>query len=192
MKFLAVSCIVALACGVAGEAPGETSGTAKEPPIGVAVCGGGMRAMTEGMAIARGIGPENWPRVTHLGGASGGYWFGTQFVSRCGLSPRAASRARLLASRGRSAPQSPHRHRPRASGRSGPCSRRWFRLQAAGRFEGPAARRREERPRRAVSPRWRPNAANPSPPKPSRGQEADNKSRWRGGSGPPRRATSTG
>ena len=95
MKFLAVSCIVALACGVAGEAPGETSGTAKEPPIGVAVCGGGMRAMTEGMAIARGIGPENWPRVTHLG-ASGGYWFGTQFVSRCGLAPRAASRARRV------------------------------------------------------------------------------------------------
>ena len=36
--------------------------------------------MTEGMAIARGIGEANWPRVTHLGGASGGYWFGSQFV----------------------------------------------------------------------------------------------------------------
>jgi len=59
---------------------GRAVDASARPPVGVAVCGGGMRAMTEGMAIARGIGEANWPRVTHLGGASGGYWFGSQFV----------------------------------------------------------------------------------------------------------------
>ena len=41
-------------------------------PFGVACRGGGFRQMTMAMGIARGIGAENWPKVTHLGGTSGG------------------------------------------------------------------------------------------------------------------------
>ena len=49
-------------------------------PFGVACRGGGFRQMTMAMGIARGIGAENWPKVTHLGGTSGGYWFASQFT----------------------------------------------------------------------------------------------------------------
>ena len=32
------------------------------------------------MGIARALGGDGWSQVTHIGGASGGYWFGSQMV----------------------------------------------------------------------------------------------------------------
>jgi len=47
--------------------------------FGVAGRGGGFRAMTHAMGVARAIG-DDWQSVTHLGGTSGGYWFASQMV----------------------------------------------------------------------------------------------------------------
>jgi len=62
----------------AGTEPPAGNVTARAP-FGVTVRGGGLRTMTMGMAFARALGPS-WPRVTHLGGTSGGTWFASQMV----------------------------------------------------------------------------------------------------------------
>ena len=36
--------------------------------------------MSMHMGIARALGGDGWSQVTHIGGASGGYWFGSQMV----------------------------------------------------------------------------------------------------------------
>ena len=52
------------------------------PPVLVAFSGGGFRAMTGSMAIARALavapGGSLWPQVTHLASGSGGSWFSSQ------------------------------------------------------------------------------------------------------------------
>ena len=62
------------------ETPAEDNEDTSRTPFGVACRGGGFRQMTMAMGIARGIGADNWPKVTHLGGTSGGYWFASQFT----------------------------------------------------------------------------------------------------------------
>lgn len=52
-------------------------------PLAVVVSGGGFVSMTGGMAVARALSDAGlgwWEKVTHLGGNSGGAWFGTQFI----------------------------------------------------------------------------------------------------------------
>ena len=49
-------------------------------PFGYCARGGGFRMMSMHMGIARALGEQGWPKVTHIGGASGGYWFGSQMV----------------------------------------------------------------------------------------------------------------
>ena len=49
-------------------------------PYGYCARGGGFRMMSMHMGIARALGEQGWPKVTHIGGASGGYWFGSQMV----------------------------------------------------------------------------------------------------------------
>ena len=44
-------------------------------PFGYCARGGGFRMMSMHMGIARALG-DGWSQVTHIGGASGGYWFG--------------------------------------------------------------------------------------------------------------------
>jgi hypothetical protein len=56
------------------------------PRVAIAMSGGGFRAMTASMAVARGLataGPDGsnaWKQVTHLSSVSGGSWFSSQLV----------------------------------------------------------------------------------------------------------------
>ena len=56
------------------------------PRIAIAMSGGGFRAMTASMAVARGLatagwaGSNAWSDVTHVSSVSGGSWFSSQFV----------------------------------------------------------------------------------------------------------------
>ncbi len=47
----------------------------EKKPFAVTIHGAGFRSVLEGVAVARALG-EKLGEVTHLGGASGGSWFG--------------------------------------------------------------------------------------------------------------------
>ena len=47
----------------------------EQKPLAVTIHGAGFRSVLEGAAVARALG-EKLGEVTHLGGASGGSWFG--------------------------------------------------------------------------------------------------------------------
>ena len=61
-------------------APAWSVEDAGRAPFGYCARGGGFRMMSMHMGIARALGGDGWSQVTHIGGASGGYWFGSQMV----------------------------------------------------------------------------------------------------------------
>ena len=78
-----------LAAQIADNSSGWFVDFAVRPPrprVGIAMSGGGFRAMTASMAVARGLatagygGSNAWSDVTHVSSVSGGSWFSSQLV----------------------------------------------------------------------------------------------------------------
>ena len=68
------------AAAVAAPAWSVEDNDTSRAPFGYCARGGGFRMMSMHMGIARALGGDGWSQVTHIGGASGGYWFGSQMV----------------------------------------------------------------------------------------------------------------
>eukprot|EP00966_Prymnesium_polylepis_P311155 7188639-Prymnesium_polylepis.1 len=74
--------VVEFAADVASDYYLDLTTSPPRPRLAVAMSGGGLRAMTASMAVARGIAnaDDGWERITHLSSVSGGSWFSSQMV----------------------------------------------------------------------------------------------------------------